>query len=136
MQGREFLELAQELLPGTLPRHWRAIIIHAYYGLLLECRDVMDRWGIPPPSRNEVHAKVRLRLVYATDPDLKQIGYALEDLIQERNTANYDLRPLPMFTGPAAAQQNVQIAINALALLDAIDSDAVRQAAAAAAIRP
>src|SRR2546421_103927 len=49
MPGREFLELARELLAfGTLPRHWRAVIIHTYYALLLECRDAMTRWGLPP----------------------------------------------------------------------------------------
>ena len=50
MPGREFLELARELLAsGRLPRHWRAVVIHAYYALLLECRDAMTRWGLPPP---------------------------------------------------------------------------------------
>jgi hypothetical protein len=30
MPGREFLELARELLAlATLPRHWRAVVIHA-----------------------------------------------------------------------------------------------------------
>jgi hypothetical protein len=30
MPGREFLELARELLGfATAPRHWRAVIIHA-----------------------------------------------------------------------------------------------------------
>ncbi len=58
MHGREFLELARELLAsGTLPRHWRAVIIHAYYALLLECRDAMTRWGLPPLIRQQVHAK-------------------------------------------------------------------------------
>jgi len=79
--GREFLDLARELLAsGTLPRHWRAIIIHAYYALLLECRDAMTRWGLPPLTRQLVHAQVRLRLVFATERDLKEIGYRLEEL--------------------------------------------------------
>jgi hypothetical protein len=45
MRGREFLELARELpASGTAPRHWRAVIIHAYYALFLECREAMSRW--------------------------------------------------------------------------------------------
>jgi hypothetical protein len=131
MPGREFLELARELLAlGTLPRHWRAVIIHAYYALLLECRDAMSRWGLPPPTRHQVHAKVRLRLIYATDRDLKDIGFALEKLGDDRNPANYDLRPLPLVATAAEAQNDVQIAS------DAIDADPARRAAALASIQP
>jgi hypothetical protein len=137
MPGREFLELARELLAlGTLPRHWRAVIIHAYYALLLECRDAMSRWGLPPLTRHQVHAKVRLRLIYATDPDLKDIGFALEKLADHRNPANYDLRALPLVATGAKARNHVQIASDALARLDAIDADPTRRAAAAGSIQP
>jgi hypothetical protein len=137
MQGREFLELARELLSAeTLPRHWRAVFIHAYYGLLLECRDTMSRWGLPPPSRHEVHAKVRLRLSFSTDRDLKRIGQTLEDLGRQRNSANYDLRALSMFASAPDAQQAVKAATDALALLDAIDADPARRAVAVASIQP
>jgi hypothetical protein len=137
MQGREFLELARELLSsGTLPRHRRGVIIHAYYALLLECRDIMARWGLPPLSRQQVHAKVRLRLTYSTDPDLKWIGQKLEELGQHRNLANYDLTALPMFASAAQAQSDVKRVADALALLDAIDADPARRTAAGASIRP
>jgi hypothetical protein len=136
MPGREFLILAREILAsGTSPRHWRAVLIHAYYALLLECRDAMARWGPPPLTRQQVHAKVRLRLVYATDPDLKEIGRKLEKLGIDRSAANYDLRALPLFTS-AAAQNAVQRAADGLALLDAIDADPAHRAAAVASIRP
>jgi hypothetical protein len=137
MQGREFLELARELLStGTHPRHWRAVIIAAYYALLLECRDTMTRWGLPPLARQQVHAQVRLRLVFATNPDLKTIGDKLERLGRNRNRANYDLQPHPMFASSADARSGVQMAADALALLDAIDGDPARRAAAAGSIRP
>jgi hypothetical protein len=137
MLGREFLELARELVSlGTLPRHWRAAIIHAYYALLLECRDTMTRWGLPPLARQQMHSQVRLRLVYAGDADLKEIGYKLEDLSKDRNLANYDLRSLPMFASAVAAQIAVQRAADALALLDAIDIDPIRRVTAIASIRP
>jgi hypothetical protein len=101
MRGREFLELGRELLAwATLPRHWRAVIIHAYYAVLLECRDAMTRWGLPSLSRQQVHAQVRLRLIYATDADLKEIGRKLERLGMDRNAASYDLRSLPLFNSP------------------------------------
>ena len=88
MPGREFLELARELLAlATLPRHWRAVVIHAYYALLLECRDAQARWGLPLPPRHNVHAVVRLRFTYASDADLKQLGDTLDRLVQLRNQA-------------------------------------------------
>jgi hypothetical protein len=137
MPGREFLALARELLAlGTFPRHWRAVIIHAYYALLLECREAMSRWGLPPLPRHQVHEKVRHRLIFSTDRDLKQIGFALEHLGEDRNRANYDLRALPIFAKATNARNNVQMAIDALALLDAIDADPARRAAAVGAIRP
>ena len=137
MLGREFLELARELLAlATLPRHWRAVVIHAYYALLLECRDAMTRWGLPPLSRQQVHAQVRLRLLYAADSDLKEIGRKLERLGMDRNAASYDLRSLALFAAPAGAQVAVKTAADALALLDLLDTNPVRRAAAAASIKP
>jgi hypothetical protein len=137
MQGREFLDLARELIgPGASARHWRGAIIHAYYALLLECRETMDRWGLPPLTRLQLHAQVRLRLLYATDPDLKEIGYRLEQLGKHRNSASYDLRELPLFATEIEADRDVQAAADALALLDGVDTDAARRAAAVGSIRP
>jgi hypothetical protein len=136
MQGREFLDLARELLVGTKAIHWRGAVIHAYYALLLECRDRMERWGLPPLTRQQVHAQVRLRLIYSTNSDLKSIGFTLEELGKHRNSASYDLQPLPRFATDADARTDVTSATQALALLDAIDADPVRRAAAIASIRP
>jgi len=83
-----------------------------------------------------VHAQVRLRLVFATDPDLKEIGRKLEKLGMDRNSASYDLRALPIFASVVAAQDAVKKATDALALLDAIENDPVRRGAAIASIRP
>jgi hypothetical protein len=137
MQGREFLDLARELLTlGTLPRHWRAVIIHAYYALLLECRDAMTRWGLPQLPRQQVHAQVRLRLVYAASVDLKKMGDALEVLNKHRNSASYDMQASPQFASAKVSQADVQLAADSLALLDAVGGDVARRAAAVASIRP
>ncbi len=137
MRGREFLDLARELLAsGNSPRHWRAVVIHAYYSLLLECRDVMAHWRLPAVARQQVHAQVRLRLVYASDTNLKRIGDALEVLNKHRNGASYDLAPLPQFGSAKVPQSDVQLAGDAIAFLDSINSDAARRAAAIASIRP
>jgi hypothetical protein len=91
---------------------------------------------LPALSRQQVHAQVRLRLVYATDPDLKEIGHRLEQLGRHRNSANYDLGDLPLFASEIEAAQDVQRCDDALALLDALDADPARRAAAVASIRP
>jgi len=67
---------------------------------------------------------------------LKQIGRVLDRLVQLHNHASYDLRALPAFSSPVEAQLAIQDATDALALLDAIESDSARLAAAIASLRP
>lgn len=136
MQGRAFLEVARQVVAGATEAHWRATVIHAYYALVLECRDALNRWGFPMPPHHAVHSAVRLRFVFATDPDLKRLGYALDKWCAHRNHASYDLRPLRKFANDGLARDAVTKVAAALALLDAIDADPVRRAAAIAAIHP
>jgi hypothetical protein len=78
MDGRAFLVVASELAQGPTEAHWRAAAGRAYYALMLEGRDALQRWGFPIPPRDQVHAFVRLRFIFATDVDFKEVGYALE----------------------------------------------------------
>ncbi len=136
MQGRDFLEVARELVGGATEAHWRATVIHAYYALFLECRETLVRWGITFLQQPNVHSAVRLRFLYAADPDLKRLGRDLDRWCGRRNHANYNLGVLRQFASNRLAQDAIQEAIAALALLDAIETAPARRAAAIAAFPP
>ncbi len=134
MDGRKFLDVAGELVVGRSEAHWRAAAGRAYYAVLLEGRDCLHRWGFTPPPRDQVHAFVRLRFTYAPDPDLRQIGIALDYLSQLRNRADYEMSSAS-FATDRRAHRALTDATRAISILDAIDSAPPRRAAAIAAIR-
>jgi hypothetical protein len=136
MRGRAFLELAREVVKGNTERHWRGATVHAYYALLLECRDALVRWGRPAPRQQSIHTVVRLTFDRATNKDLRGIGDALNSLSQGRSKASYDLSALPMFSRPKEAHGYIQRSADALALLDAIEADPARRGAAIASLPP
>jgi hypothetical protein len=136
MQGRAFLNVARHLAARATEEDWRAAVIHAYYALFLECRDVLIRWGFRIPRQQSVHSYVRFRLLNASDADLKRVGDFLENLFRDRSRASYELISTTRFTTDALARQRIQDAVDGLALLDAIDADAALRAAAIAAIPP
>ncbi len=67
--------------------------------------------------------------------NLKAIGDALDKLVQLRNHASYDLK-FTAFSTVSVAQDAIRDAAAALALLDQIEGDQVRRAAAIASIQP
>ena len=136
MDGRAFLELAREIVAGTTEAHWRGAAIHAYYALMLECREALARWGVKPQPHQSVHHFVRLKLVFAKDADLQLIGKRLERLTPLRNHASYNLNPGIEFSSAAKAQGAIQQSTGALALLDSIEADPARRAAAIASLPP
>lgn len=134
MRARLFLDLAKRLAIIPHEANWRCAAGRAYYALLLECRDALIRWGFSPPRSDAVHQFVRSRFVNTSDGDLRAIGAALEYLSRLRNRADYELTARH-FTSDVAAKKAVREAEDALALLDVIDADAVRQAGAIADIQ-
>jgi hypothetical protein len=136
MRGRAFLVLADEVVKGSDEQHWRGAVIHAYYGLMLECREALVRWGRPVPPRYNVHQHVKQTFLFASQREVKDIGFALEDLLEARNWASYDLAARPEFASDANALAWARRARVALASLDAIEADPARLAAAVASLPP
>jgi hypothetical protein len=136
MRGREFLDLARAIVSGPTEAYRRGTVIHAYYALVLECRDALARWGFACPPRRNVHSWVRLRFVFATDADCKVIGSALDFLGKRRNEASYLLSLTTPFATDFLARRAIHRADSALALLEAIDTDPARRAAAIASLPP
>src|SRR5262249_33690686 len=131
MEGRAFLDVADELGRGSTEAHWRAAAGRAYYALVLEGRDALESWGVPIPA-GETHRKVRLCFVYARDSDLLEIAKALERLGKLRSRADYELAtsgPGP-FDTDLEAQQAIDRARVNLARLDRVKGDAARCSAA------
>jgi hypothetical protein len=124
------------MVKGSAEQHWRGTVIHAYYGLMLECRDALSRWGRPVPPHQNVHHHVPQTFVFASERTVKDIGLALEKLGPARNRASYDLRALLEFALDVEAWKLLGRALNALALLDAIEADPARLAAAIASLPP
>ncbi len=134
MDGRAWLDVAGELAAGPGEAHWRASVGRAYYALLHEVLDGLGRWGFSPPPRDKVHTFARLKLVYASEPDLKRIGLTLEALGRLRNAADYQLRRASPFVTSGIAVSALADARAAVVLLDDIEADPTRHASAVGSI--
>lgn len=135
MDGRAFLQVAREVFRGRTEAHWRSAAGRAYYALMLECRAALQRWGFQVPHGPGVHNFVRLRFSRTGDADLQAISDDLDWMCRVRNYADYELPVSLSFVNDIKAGETIARATNALALLDAIETDPTRRAAAVAAIR-
>ena len=133
MRGRQFLELAREIIKGGSERHRRGAAGRTYYALLLECRDALDAWGFPSPRWDAVHTFVRQRINSTVNGDLRAIYNVLDPLSNLRSRADYHLNASFPTTGQV--QQTINDATKALQVLDDINADATRRTAAIADIK-
>jgi hypothetical protein len=135
MQGRVFIDVARRNLSGGTESFWRAAAGRAYYAIMLEARDVLARWGLQPPPRNNIHYFVQSRFNVGPDPGVLTIGATLNRLKGLRTGADYDLSALPKFRTDVAAIDAVQKAEEAIQLLDVLIADLPRQKSVAADMR-
>jgi hypothetical protein len=136
MDGRALLDVARELAAGSTEPHWRSSVGRTYDALLHEVLGTLRRWGFSLPPRDKVHTFARLKLVYATDPDLKRIGLTLEALGRLRNVADYQLSTSGPFVSAKIAVSALTDAEAAVVLLDALEADPARRTAAVGSIPP
>jgi hypothetical protein len=135
MFGRAFLDSARDLLTNPSEANWRSAAGRSYYALLHEGRAALDRWGFPLPPRENIHNFVRLTFRYAAHADLRQVSNTLEELSRLRNEADYRLAVPGSFASDSRATQAVDAAQDAVDLLDQVEADPARRAAAIAAVR-
>jgi hypothetical protein len=136
MDGRALLNVSRELSAGSGEAHWRSSVGRSYYALLHEVLGTLRRWGFALPPRDKVHTFARLKLVYATDSDLKRIGLTLEALGRLRNAADYQLSMPGPFVSARVAVQALADAEAAIALRDVLEADPARRATAVGSIPP
>lgn len=135
MNGRDFLDVARRLAAGPSEADWRSAAGRAYYASLHEAAEALQRWGFPSPRRDQIHSFVRLRFLYAADPDCKRVGASLEKLLSLRNQADYQLGSPGRFSTSLATLDAVRQSTGLIVLLDAIEGDAGRKTVAIAAVR-
>jgi hypothetical protein len=134
MDGRAFLNPARSMVAIAAEEYWRTAAGRAYYALLHEGLSALTRWGISRPPRSSIHDFVRQRFGFPNHADLQFVGNVLERLGRLRNEADYQLAHLGSFQKGATALSAVQRARDAIALLDQLDADPARRAAAIAAV--
>ena len=86
----------------------------------------LQRFGLQLPPRDKVHTFSRLKLIYATDLDLKRIGLTLESSGRLRNAADYQLSVQGPFVSAKIAMTALADAQRAFDLLNAIEADPAR----------
>jgi hypothetical protein len=134
MRGRDFLQTAVRLSAMNSESDWRSSIGRSYFALYLECREAIRRWGFPIQSRSS-HREVSQRLSFPKNVDLAILSKTFQDVSAKRNKAYYELAANPLFQNSTSSIHSTTEARTAIALLDAIESDPARLAAAVAAIR-
>jgi hypothetical protein len=135
MDGREFLQVARDVVTGGTEAHWRTAAGLSYYALMLTLRDAFVHWGLSAPPRASVHQSVYRRVFTSADTDMKQIGRWLARLRDLRSFGDYELTGRPEFATIAEALRCIRLATDALALLDVIQADTPRRDTIVAEIR-
>jgi uncharacterized protein (UPF0332 family) len=105
MDGRDFLEVADDLITAMREADWRSAVSRAYYASFHVARQLLQDCGFQVPIADKAHAYLWRRLSNGGHADLQHAGQDLNALRTARNWADYDLdRPLDQATAVDKAQ--------------------------------
>jgi hypothetical protein len=135
MDGKEFLQVAQDCSNRANESYWRTGASRAYYAAMIEILDAFTRWGLSKQPSGSVHQSVRQRLYTSRDTDMKLIGRLIDYLRDLRKLADYEMATQPYFASNHEAATAVQRSTDAISLFSAIDADPVRRNAIQAEIQ-
>jgi hypothetical protein len=135
MDGRDFLAAAQHLL--SLPQEvcWRSAANRLYLAVLLEARAALERWGFPLLPQDDIHDFVVSRFGSPLSLDLLRVEDGLRRLRSLATEADFALSAVGSFANAGPVSQHLVLAQVVIDLLDQIDNDPVRRAAAIRDIR-
>jgi len=135
MDGRDFLGIAQHLLSLPTEASWRSAASRLYLALLHEARAALDRWGFPLPPQDDIHTFVLSRFGSHRSMDLLRVEDGLRRLKPFAEEPDFALSAVGSFADAAEVSQHLVLAQLVVDLLDQIDYDPARRAAAIADIR-
>jgi len=91
MNGRDFLDVAYDLIGGTREADWRSGLSRAYYAGFHCAHDFFTAAGFAVPISDQVHVYLWRRLSNSGHMDLRQAGRLMEDYRRRRNWADYEM---------------------------------------------
>ncbi len=130
MDGRAFLDSAQDLLSLPKEANWRSAASRLYLALLHEARVALERWGFPLPPQDNIHAFVLSRFDSPLSMDLLRVWDALGRLSSFADEADFALSSAGRLGDAAGVSFHLVLAQVTIDLLDPIENDPIRRAAA------
>ena len=103
--------------------------------MLHEARAALERWGFPLSPQDDIHAFVLSRFGSSPSMDLLRVEDALHRLKPFADGADFALSSVGLFADAGAVSQHLVLARVTIALLDQIDNDPARRAAAIGDLR-
>jgi uncharacterized protein (UPF0332 family) len=91
MNGRDFLDVAYDLLGGTREADWRSAVSRAYYAGFHCAREFFTAAAFKVPLSDQAHVYLWRRLGNSGHPDLKEAGLTMQHFRGLRNLADYDI---------------------------------------------
>jgi hypothetical protein len=136
MDPRDFNQVAIDLVvrrPPTGPAAYRSAISRAYFAALNVAADVLSGIGHSPGRGDSKHKKLVIYLQQSEDAQLGSAGVMIDNLRNQRNSADYDMRDTTV-EKVSNARFAAETARRAIENLDEFAVDSGRKDSAAAAI--